>query len=113
MNYAHFRKSGHIYNCIYDICIYNICIYIIYVYIRIYAYVRVCVCLCIQMQLGSYIHVTSTVNTHSLVPLQDLISTLATITFEAIHHATKVGIKSCRGARECISFVHLCTYVSM
>ena len=23
----------------------------------------------------------------------------------------KVGIKSCRGARECVSFVHVCMYV--
>ena len=26
-------------------------------------------------------------------------------------HDAKVGIKSCRGARECVSFVHVRTYV--
>ena len=29
------------------------------------------------------------------------------------YHAAKVGIKSCRGAKECISFVNICTYVCM
>ena len=29
----------------------------------------------------------------------------------AKHHDAKVGIKSCRGAREYVSFVHVCMYV--
>ena len=44
--------------------------------------------------------------TYSLAPLQDLIPT----TFITIHHNAKVGIKSCRYARECVSFVHVCSY---
>ena len=59
-----------------------------------------CVCSSIELQLGSYIH-TCTNEAYSLAPLQDLIPTFA-----------KVGIKSCRGARECVLFVHVCTYVA-
>ena len=47
---------------------------------------------------------TCTSETHSLAPLQHLIPTLA----NNIHHDTKVGIKFCRDARECVSFVHVC-----
>ena len=35
----------------------------------------------------------------TLAPLQDLISTLVAKIIAIDHHATKVGIKSCRGAR--------------
>ena len=45
---------------------------------------------------------------YSLVPLQDLIPTLA----NNIHHDAKVGIKSCRGAREYICFICACMYVA-
>ena len=49
---------------------------------------------------------------HSLAPLQDLIPTLASSYIHTIYHDAKVGIKSCRGAREYVSFVHVCTYVA-
>ena len=65
-----------------------------------------CVCSSIELQLGSYIH-TCTNETYSLAPLQDLIPTLAN-NILAKHHDAKVGIKSCRGAREYVSFVHVC-----
>ena len=64
-----------------------------------------CVCSSIELQLGSYIH-TCTNETFSLAPLQDLIPTLASMLF------AKVGIKSCRGARENVSFVHVYTVVT-
>ena len=45
---------------------------------------------------------TCTNETHSLAPLQDLIPTFNwQPAFKAKHYAAKVGIKSCRGAREC------------
>ena len=46
--------------------------------------------------------------THSLAHLQDLIPTLAGIyvVYICIVMPAKVGIKSCRCARECVSFVH-------
>ena len=46
--------------------------------------------------------------THFLTPIQDLIPTLAAKIIAIRHHAAKVGIKSCRGATECVSFVHIC-----
>ena len=64
--------------------------------------------MCIQLQLGSYIH-TCTNETHSLAPLQNLIPTLAANIQSNVSEA-KVGIKSCSGARECVSFVHACIY---
>ena len=42
--------------------------------------------------------------THSLVPLQDLIPTFAAKIIAVCHNASKVG----RSARECVSFVHIC-----
>ena len=59
-----------------------------------------------ELQLDSYIH-TCTNETYSLAPLQDLIPTLAN-NILAKHHDAEVGIKSCRGARENVSFVHVC-----
>ena len=51
---------------------------------------------------------TCTNETHSLALLQDLIPTLAASWHsKQKHHAAKVGIKSCRSARECVSFVHV------
>ena len=49
---------------------------------------------------------TCTNETHSLAPLQDLTLILAA-SVQSKHHAAKVGIKSCRCARECVSFVHV------
>ena len=43
-------------------------------------------------------------HTHFLANLQDLIPTLAAIIIG--HKLAKVEIKSCRFARECVSFVH-------
>ena len=43
---------------------------------------------------------------HSLAHLQDLIPTLAGVYCLYIIMPAKVGIKSCRCARECASFVH-------
>ena len=51
--------------------------------------------------LASYIH-ACTNETHFIANLQDLIPTLAL----PIIIAAKVGIKSCRFAIECVSFVH-------
>ena len=56
--------------------------------------------------LASCIH-TCTNEMHSLVYLQDLIPTLASKYVLPIFIAAKVGIKSCRYATECISFVHV------
>ena len=72
-----------------------------------YSLYTTCVCSSIELQLGSYIH-TCTNETHSLAPLQDLIPILWQTTFIAVHHDAKVGIKSCRGATEYVSFVHVC-----
>ena len=52
-----------------------------------------------QFRLGSYIH-ACTKETISLANLQALIPTLAGL------FAYNVGIKSCRFAREIVSFVH-------
>ena len=63
-----------------------------------------------ELQLASCIHTyihTYINETHSLAPLQDLIPILWQATFKVMHHNTKVGIKSCRGARACVSFVHI------
>ena len=38
--------------------------------------------------------------------LQDLIPTLALVNCVAYNYADKVGIKSCKFAIECVSFVH-------
>ena len=51
--------------------------------------------------LASYIH-AYTNETHSIANIQDLIPTLALV----VCVAAKVGIKSCRFAIECVSFVH-------
>ena len=53
---------------------------------------------------------------HTLANIQDLIPTLAGILIHKQHKPAKVGIKSCRFARECVSSVHawmhleLCLY---
>ena len=44
---------------------------------------------------------------HSVANLQDLIPTLAAIIIGNTNLLAKVGIKSCRFATECISFVHV------
>ena len=72
-----------------------------------------CVCSSIELQLGSYIRTyvrTCTNETPSLAPLQDLIPTLVNNIHSNsyVHHDAKVEIKSWRGARECVSFVHVC-----
>ena len=56
--------------------------------------------------LASCIH-TCTNETHSVANLQDLIPTLASKFVLHIIIAAKVGIKSCRFATECVSFVHV------
>ena len=43
---------------------------------------------------------------HSIANLQDLIPTLAAIIIDSTNYLAKVGIKSCRFAIECVSFVH-------
>ena len=66
-------------------------------------------CLFMQTQfqlLASCIH-TCTNETHSVANLQDLIPTLASKFVLSIIIAAKVGIKSCRFATECVSFVHV------
>ena len=65
--------------------------------------------LCLFMQsnwLASCIH-TYTNETHSVANLQDLIPTLASKFVLPIIIAAKVGIKSCRFAIECVSFVYV------
>ena len=47
-------------------------------------------------------------NTFSSTSARFIIPTLAA---KICHHAAKVGIKSCRGARECASFVHAAEYL--
>ena len=47
--------------------------------------------------------------THSLSPLQDF--SLQQTVFKALHHDVKVGYKSCRGVGECVSCVHVYSYV--
>ena len=66
-----------------------------------------------QLQLGCCIH-SYTNETQTLAPLQDLIPTTLhhyitrkQQTHAALHHDVKLGIKSCRGARECVSLVHV------
>ena len=56
--------------------------------------------------LASCIH-TCTNETHSVANLQDLIPTLAAIIIGNTYLLAKVGIKSCRFATECVSFVHV------
>ena len=67
----------------------------------------ICVCSCKHNSnwLASYIH-ACTNETHSVAYLQDLIPTLASKYVLPIIIAAKVGIKSCRYATECVSFVH-------
>ena len=43
---------------------------------------------------------------HSIANLQDLIPTLAEIIIGNTNQLATVGIKSCRCAIECVSFVH-------
>ena len=54
---------------------------------------------------ASYIH-ACTNETHSIANLQDLIPTLALVVCVSYNYAAEVGIKSCRFAIECVSFVH-------
>ena len=56
--------------------------------------------------LASCIH-TCTNETHFVANLQDLIPTLAAIIIGNTNLLAKVGIKSCRFATECVSFVHV------
>ena len=58
--------------------------------------------------MGSYVH-PCTNETHPPACLQDLIPILAGI-YSYMHsiHISQVGIKSCRCAGECVSFVHGC-----
>ena len=71
------------------------------------ALTTICVCSCKHNSnwLASCIR-TCTNETHSVANLQDLIPTLAS-KFRTIIIAAKVGIKSCRFATECVSFVHV------
>ena len=55
---------------------------------------------------ASYIH-ACTNETFSIANLQDLNPTLAKIYNYRLHKVAKVGIKSCRYAIECVSFVHV------
>ena len=68
----------------------------------------ICVCSCKHNSnwSASYIH-TCTNETHSVAYLQDLIPTLAAIIIGNTYLLAKVGIKSCRYATECVSFVHV------
>ena len=69
------------------------------------ALATICVCSCKHNSnwLASCIH-TCTNETHSVANLQDLIPTLAAI---IIGNTNLLGIKSCRFATECVSFVHV------
>ena len=58
--------------------------------------------------LASYIH-ASTNEIHSMANLQDLIPTLTAKIIGNTTTRAKVGIKSCRFAIECVSFVHAWT----
>ena len=73
----------------------------------------VCVCSSYSCSwVATYID-TCTNETHSLALLQELIPTLATVFIKHyIMHVPKVGINSCRSARECVSFVHVSMYVA-
>ena len=72
------------------------------------ALATICVCSCKHNSnwLASCIH-TCTNETHSVANLQDLIPTLASKFVLPIIIAAKVGIKSCRFATECVSFVNV------
>ena len=72
------------------------------------ALATICVCSCKHNSnwLASCIH-TCTNETHSVANLQDLIPTLAAIIIGNTNLPAKVGIKSCRFATECVSFVHV------
>ena len=48
---------------------------------------------------------------HSLANLQDLIHTFAGTIVNKQHKPAKVGINSCRFARECASFIHVWVYL--
>ena len=50
--------------------------------------------------LHTYVH-----ETYSITLIQYL-SLLWQTTFKTVHHDPKVGIKSCRDARECVSFMY-------
>ena len=63
-------------------------------------------CLFMQTQFQLVSH-TCTNETHSVANLQDLIPTLAAIIIDNTNLLAKVGIKSCRFATECVSFVHV------
>ena len=63
-----------------------------------------------QLQLGRYIHVGIN-ETHSLANLQDLIPTLAGWIVLLMIISAKVGIKSCRFGRECVSFMPTWMYL--
>ena len=70
------------------------------------ATIYICSCKHNSNWLTSYIH-TCTNETHSVANLQDLIPTLAAIIIGNTYLLAKVGIKSCRYATECVSFVHV------
>ena len=55
--------------------------------------------------MASYIH-ACTNETRSIANLQDSFPTLAAIIIGNTYKLAKVGIKSCRFAIECVSFVH-------
>ena len=62
----------------------------------------------IQLQLGSYIHAHAN-ETHPPADLQDLIPTLAGVVTYYMYIPAKVGIKSCRCARE--YFICTCVWL--
>ena len=63
-----------------------------------------------EFQLSGYIH-ACTDEIHSLAYLQDLIPTLAAINYYRPHKLAKVGINSCRFARE-LCFICACMNVT-
>ena len=70
-----------------------------------YVFVSVHACKQISSWLVNYIH-ACTNETHSIANLQNLTPTLASQFVLPIFIAAKVGIKFCRFAIECVSFVH-------
>ena len=62
----------------------------------------------VMSKLKCSVHLQCTNEKHSVANLQDLIPTLASKFVLPIIIAAKVGIKSCRFATECFSFMHVC-----
>ena len=60
---------------------------------------------------ATYIH-ACTNETYSLYSTSTRFNPTLANNILAKHHDAKVGIKSCRGAREYVSFVHVCMYVA-